>query len=82
MICYPKSQFSKNNIKIIQSKLIQHKCQNELWKMMPFAVLYHGPNTTHLAHISVLGYSTQACEVSTEGVTSCHLIIPETVQSD
>ena len=50
--------------------------------MMSSSVPKHGPNTTCLAYISVLGYHAQVYELSTEGATSRHLIIPMIVISD
>ena len=55
---------------------------NQIIKMKPFIVPNHDPNTTHLAHMSLLGYPTQVYKPSTEGVISCHLIIPVTIWSD
>ena len=44
-------------------------------------VLNHGPNTTHLADISILDYPAQVYGLSTEGVVTHHLIIPVTISS-
>ena len=66
----------------MQSKSIQYKCQNMSWKMMLSTVPYHGPNTIHLAHMSVLDYPAQVYGLSIEGAASRHLIIPVMVQSD
>ena len=49
-------------------------------KMMPPTVPNHNHNTTHLTLMSVLGNLVQVYGLSTEGATSCHLIIPITVQ--
>ena len=55
---------------------------NQIIKTMPPTVLHHGPNTTHLAYMVVLGYPAQVYRLSTEGTASRHLIIPMTIQSD
>ena len=49
--------------------------------MLP-TVLYHGPNTTHLAHMGVLGNLAQIYGISTKIAVYRHLIIPVTVRSD
>ena len=49
---------------------------------MPSTVLDHGSNTTHLAHMGILGYPVHVYELSTEGAASHHLIISVTVRSD
>ena len=81
MVSYPKSQFSKNNIKTIQSKSIHYNVKHVM-KMMPSTVLNHGPNTTHLALMGVPGYPPQVYGLSTEGAVSRHLIILMTVRLD
>ena len=40
---------------------------------MSSTVSNHGPNTTYLALMGVLGYLAQVYELSTEGTTSHHL---------
>ena len=51
-------------------------------KMMPHTILYHSPNTTHLAYIGVLDYPAQVYGLSIEGAASRHLIISMTLRSD
>ena len=48
-------------------------------KTMHSIVLNHGPNTTHLAPMEIVGYSTKVYGLSTKGAISRHLIIPMTV---
>ena len=50
--------------------------------MIPSTVPYHSPNTTHMAHIGVLGYHAQAYMLSIEGVARRYLIILVTVRSN
>ena len=45
---------------------------------MPSIVPDHSSNTTHLAYMGVLDYSAHVYELSTEGATYRHLIIPVT----
>ena len=51
-------------------------------KMTPSIIPSHGPNTTHLALMGVLGYYVQVYGLSAEDAASHHLIIPMTVRSD
>ena len=44
-------------------------------KMIPSAVPYHDPNTTHLVLMGVLGHPVQVYGLSTKGAASRHLII-------
>ena len=45
---------------------------------MPSTVLDHGPNTTHLAYMGILGYLAKVYGLSTEGAAIRHLINPMT----
>ena len=51
-------------------------------KVIPSTIPYHGPNTTHLVLMSVLGHHVQVYGLFAEGVTSSHLIILVTVWLD
>ena len=51
-------------------------------KMIPSTVPNHGPNTTHLALMGVLGYPAQVYGLSTEGAISRHLRIFVTIWSN
>ena len=74
MVSKSKTQFLKKwyYFNIINVISVENQLNNET---MPSTVPDHGPNTTHLAHMGVLGYPTQVYGLSTKGAATRHLII-------